>query len=184
MYAMLEYDMWKKAIAEAKVDPRVSLQFQLIVEPFHPFSFTAAIAAHTVAKHAGVKGFFGFAEQTWKNHDSFVQNWNDANYPLANLTEQDVVTKLSAFSRGVGVSDKDFYQGMTNRSTAGSINPWSVAREQWKMAVARGVASSPWYFVNSVPYYAAGDNAHLGIDNWLDLIEKLANVEPRTTVVE
>ena len=64
-------------------------------------------------------------------------------------------------------------RNVCSRSTAGGTNPWAVAREAWKQAVARGAASSPWYFVNNVPYFAAGDAAHIGETGWLSLIKQL-----------
>ena len=59
----------------------------------------------------------------------FVTHWGDQHYPLANLTETDVVAKLSSFAAAAGVVESVFYHGMTNRSTAGGTNPWAVARE-------------------------------------------------------
>ena len=34
-------------------------------------------------------------------------------------------------------------------------------------------ASSPWYFVNSVPFFSASDALHLGEAGWLSTIDRL-----------
>lgn len=175
--ARAEYFMWKGL----KTDPtwnqsisEVGLRFHVLVEPFHPWSFTAAVGAQTAAAHSA-DAFFSFAEACWTNSGDFVQHWGDQHYPLANLAEVQVVAKLSQFAVAAGLTETAFYNGMTNRSTAGGTNPWAVAREAWKQAVARGAASSPWYFVNGVPYFAAGDAAHPGAQAWLSLIKQLVD---------
>ena len=165
--------MWKSMKTELS-GKDVGVKFSVIVEPFHPWSFTAAVGAQTAAAHGGADAFFSFAEATWENGHEFVQNWGDDHYPLANLTETAVVAKMAAFAQEkAGVPNEVFYAGMTNRSTAGGVNPWAVAREDWKRAVARGAASSPWYFVNGVPYFAASDSAHVAPDDWKAMIDKL-----------
>lgn len=41
--AQAEYQMWKTLAAQGEVDgSKVGVKFQIIVEPFHPWSFTAA----------------------------------------------------------------------------------------------------------------------------------------------
>eukprot|EP00966_Prymnesium_polylepis_P077929 1806538-Prymnesium_polylepis.1 len=171
--AAAEFAMWKKLKVSGALSPAdVALQVHVLVEPFHPWSFTASVGAQTVAQY-GPEAFFSFAESCWAHHTDFVADWGDQRYTLSNLTEAGVVAELASFARTAGVPDAAFMAGMTNRSTAGGTNPWAVAREAWKFAVARGVASSPWYFVNGVPYFAASDAAHAGAESWLGLIRRL-----------
>mmetsp|Transcript_10902 Transcript_10902/g.20733 ORF Transcript_10902/g.20733 Transcript_10902/m.20733 type:complete len:235 (+) Transcript_10902:27-731(+) len=171
--AQNQYGVWKSLKSEGKISSAdVGVKFNVIVEPFHPWSFTAAVGAETARQFGGANAFFSFAELTWANHAEFVSNWNDPNYPLANLTESEVVSMLSAFAGKAGVPKDVFYRGLTNRSTAG-VAPWASARQNWKQAVARGAASSPWYFVNAVPFFAASDSADYDADQWMGIIQKL-----------
>ncbi|KAK3288731.1 hypothetical protein CYMTET_3804 [Cymbomonas tetramitiformis] len=170
--ARLDWLMWK-GLKGKLAGENVGLQFHVIVEPFHPWSFTAAVGAQTAAQHGGPDAFFTFAESCWNHGGDFITNWGDQHYPLQSLTEKSVVSELNTFAAAAGVPEDVFYRGMTNRSTAGGMNPWGVARESWKQAVSRGAASSPWYFVNGVPYFAASDSLHPGEQNWVSLINKL-----------
>ena len=171
--ARSEYFMWKGL--KAKLNPGdVGVSFKIIVEPFHPWSFTASVGAYTCAAFGGSDAFFSYAEAMWVNAGDFVTQWGSDSYALQNLTEATAVAKMAGFAEtAAGVSQADFYHGMTNRSTGGGTNPWGVAREMWKQAVARGAASSPWYYVNGVPFFAACDSQHQGEDGWTDLLDKL-----------
>ena len=70
---------------------------------------------------------------------------------------------------------------MRDRASYSNINDnaWSKFREAWKVAVVRGVASVPWYFVNGVPYYAASDAAHIGEEEWTDIIKLLKSMNAK-----
>lgn len=156
----------------------IGVQFKMIVEPFHPWSFTASVGAYTSGQHS-TEAFFSYAEACWLHGHDFITQWGSSNYVLANMTEEAAVARLSEFATAAGVPEAVFYSGMTNRSTAGGTNPWAVAREAWKQAVARGAASSPWYFVNDVPLFSAGDALHKGQEGWVQLIRALVSESPK-----
>ena len=113
--ARQEYFMWKGLKADAsKLAPAdVGLQFHVLVEPFHPWSFTAAVGAQTAAAYGSSDAFFSFAEACWTNSGDFVQHWDDQNYPTANLTETQVISKMAAFASAAKVELADFMSGMT-----------------------------------------------------------------------
>ena len=156
----------------------VGVQFKMIVEPFHPWSFTSSVGAYTAGQHS-TDAFSPFAEACWVHGHGFITQWGNEHYVLANLTEEVVVAKMATFAVDAGVAEAGFYSGMTNSSAVGGTNPWAVAREAWKQAVVRGAASSPWYFVNEVPYFAASDALHLGQEGWITLIQNLLAKQPQ-----
>ena len=176
--AKQEYFMWTdvkaSALAKARLTEKdVGVVFKLIVEPFHPWSWTASVGAYTAAAHGGSEAFFNYLGQCWNHGHDFITQWGSDHYQLANMTETDAVRELATFAANAGVDQAAFYNGMTNRSTNAGGNPWAVARSAWKEAVSRGAASSPWYFVNGVPFFASSDSLHQGEDGWLGIIQKL-----------
>ena len=171
-----EYLMWKGLKAQLTPDDNdVGVQFIIHAEPFHPWSFTAAIGWMTCRQH-NASALWPFAEAMWDNYKDFgLGDWGSPNYTPENLTEALVIDKMAGFAAAnAGVPRTVFYHGMTNRSVSGAIvNPWAVARESWKVAVTRGAASVPWYFVNGVPFYVASNGGHLGAAAWTALLNKL-----------
>ena len=168
-----EYYMWKRLLSAGQIAPaEVALKFHVMASPSHsPWSFTASVGAQTASAH-GKDAFFSYIESVWGIAEEFLEHWGDAHYPLSNLTEAQVVAKLAPLAMAAGVPTSAFYHGMTNRSTIGT-NPWAVARGEVKLAASRQVASSPWYFVNGVPYFEASSGAHLGDAVWLSSIRRL-----------
>ncbi len=168
-----EYAMWNGPLRPRFAAADLGVSFKHIVEPFHPWSFTASVAAWTVLHTAGPNAFFNFSSSCWDHHADFITQWGSDRYVLMNRTESDVVAELAAFAQLAGVASAEFYSGLTNRSTNSGGNPWAVAREMWKEAVTRGAASSPWYFVNGVPFFSGSDALHLGADRWAALVTRL-----------
>ena len=135
--------------------------------------FTPGPGRHRWARYGGAAASFSYLGQCWNHGHDFITQWGSDHYQLANMTETDAVRELATFAGNAGVGEAAFYSGMTNRSTNAGGNPWAVARSAWKEAVSRGAASSPWYFVNGVPFFASSDSLHQGEDGWLGIIQKL-----------
>ena len=84
--------MWKQLRQDGKINAKqLGLKFKVIVEPFHPWSFTASVAAEIASQYGGSDAFFSVAEDLWNHSSEFVTNWGNPKYPLANLTETEVL---------------------------------------------------------------------------------------------
>lgn len=164
-----EYLMWKQMKPELL---GVGVKLHMHAEPFHTWSFTAAVVATTCHSY-DPKTTWPFLEAMWSHGAQFVPDWDDAHYTPSNLTEAGVLQQMATYATSGGLPHAVFEAGVTNRSSEGGVNPWAVTREAWKMAVSRGAASVPWYLVNRVPYYAASNGAHLGMPAWRAVLRRL-----------
>ena len=166
-----EYFMWKE-LNSTFAEPDLAVKLHLFSQSFHLWAFTATLGAMVCYAHSPPTTW-PFLESMWANPQDFgFTDWGSDKHTPSNLTEIVVLDRLAGYAAAAGVPRPVFESGVNNRSYAGT-NPWAKVWEGWKMAVARGAASVPWYVVNGVPYYAASNDAHLGASAWNDTVHRL-----------
>jgi len=118
------------------------------------------------------KGYFAIndyaADNSTKYIDAVFKNQNKLTDSATTSNDDEKVLSLlaSIASTATGISEKEF------SSKIGDYK--SEARYDWKYGARKGVAGTPWYFLNGVDL-VADPSRTVTVENWIHLIENLLN---------
>jgi thiol-disulfide isomerase/thioredoxin len=154
---------------------KLRMTFHVFPLPYHRNAFLVAQVmfqkCHLMFKAAAVvsavkeENFVPFATGIYSVMDEFGS-------AASNLTEADVVARLSDIAASAGVSYDVFLAGMKNSDRN------MDARISWKYGCSRGVSGTPTFFVNGVPVAA---ESWWTVAEWKQVIDPLVGVSHTRT---
>ncbi|KAL5015694.1 hypothetical protein ScPMuIL_005283 [Solemya velum] len=117
---------------------RVRLTVHLFPLPYHRVAFLASKGTHIIDKATQRNKTYDWLTAMFNNQSSFS---NDA---TSDMTENQVIQKLSTFAEALGVDATHFIKMMSDRDLE------LDTRLGWKYTCTRGIAWTPGYMLNDV----------------------------------
>ncbi|PUZ46551.1 hypothetical protein GQ55_7G087500 [Panicum hallii var. hallii] len=155
-------DAWpalKKAVEH--YGSRVSVVVHLFPLPYHSYAFIACRSIHTVNK-LNPLFVYPLLEKFFKYQEGY---YNQPTYTKSRATVVDEITKNLVVSI-IGESNLSAYKAGFNDSQSDQ-----AARISFKNGCARGVAGTPYFFVNGIPISDSG--SPLEYKYWISILDPL-----------
>ncbi|KJE93977.1 hypothetical protein CAOG_04686 [Capsaspora owczarzaki ATCC 30864] len=148
-----------KQVADHYGAPTLRLVTHIFPLPYHHNAYYAAQGTQVVAA-ANVNAVYKWLDAVFAAQDSFEDD------PTVNLTSNQVINMYAALSQTIGVPAAVFLKGMDSDDTDES------ARIAWKYGCTRGVAGTPWFFVNGISVAAS---SAWSVSDWVSVLDPLLN---------
>lgn len=147
---------WPNLLAiKGKYTSKVTVVHHTFPLPYHRNAFLAGQGAHVLA------GQKSYVDLMFANQDSFSTS------ATMNMSATDVIAAMDKLVSGAGVAAPGVIAAGLQDATMDENT-----RISWKYGCSRGVAGTPWFFINGVPLSA---DPTWDINAWSQVIDPLLN---------
>jgi len=144
---------------------KLRLKFFMFPLPYHRNAHIAAIGAQAAYTNPPKGTSPDNATLAWAQEVFATQSsWSDSATSESNIGQ--IKSLIASYSSSLGYDSSKFEQWLSN-----SDYDWA-ARVEWKYGCSRGVAGTPWYFINEVNVPA---DATWTVGHWKQVIDNIVN---------